>query len=68
MLGEGEQRDAMMKEIVKDCPLQTMGEPIDVASAALYLASNASKYVTGIELNIDGGILAGAAATPKKQD
>jgi NAD(P)-dependent dehydrogenase (short-subunit alcohol dehydrogenase family) len=58
----------MMKEIVKDCPLQTMGEPIDVAAGALYLASNASKYVTGIELNIDGGILAGSAAPPQKAD
>ncbi|MCH9625077.1 MAG: Cyclopentanol dehydrogenase [Chlamydiales bacterium] len=68
MLGEGKQRDAMMKEIVKDCPLQIMGEPIDVAAGALYLASDAAKYVTGIELNIDGGILAGSAASPQKAD
>jgi len=43
MFGEGEQRDAMMRKIVKDCPLQTMGEPIDVATGALYFASDASK-------------------------
>jgi len=43
-----------------------MGEPLDVAYGALYLASDESKYVTGTELHIDGGILAGAEATPKR--
>lgn len=42
------------------------GEPIDVAYGILYLASDESKYVTGIELTIDGGILAGSEAKPKK--
>lgn len=68
MLGEGEQRQALMQEIVRDCPMRRMGEPLDVAAAALYLASDASKYVTGIELNIDGGLLAGSAATPKRAE
>ena len=64
MLGEGEQREAGIKAVAADVPLGTMGEPIDVAYAALYLASDESKYVTGIELNIDGGILAGSSAKP----
>jgi len=64
MLGEGEQREAILKEISAGVPLGVMGEPEDVAYAALYLASNESKYVTGIELNIDGGILAGSSAAP----
>lgn len=64
MLGEGEQREATIKEISAGVPLGVMGEPEDVAYAVLYLASNESKYVTGIELNIDGGILAGSTATP----
>lgn len=42
-----------------------MGEAIDVAYAILYFASDESQYVTGIELNIDGGILAGSSAAPK---
>jgi NAD(P)-dependent dehydrogenase (short-subunit alcohol dehydrogenase family) len=66
MLGEGKQRDAAIKNIAADVPLGNMGDPIDVAYAALYLASEESKYVTGIELNIDGGILAGSTAAPSK--
>jgi NAD(P)-dependent dehydrogenase (short-subunit alcohol dehydrogenase family) len=67
MLGEGEQREAAIKNVAADVPLGTMGTPLDVAYAVLYLASDESRYVTGIELNIDGGILAGSAATPEKR-
>lgn len=67
MLGEGEQRESTIREISAGVPLGIMGEPEDVAYAALYLASNESKYVTGIELNIDGGILAGSAAAPSRK-
>jgi len=66
MIGEGEHREMVLKEVAKECPLKKMGEPIDVAAAALYLASSAAKHVTGVELNIDGGILAGSAAAPRK--
>jgi len=66
MLGTGEQRESVIEGIAADIPLGKMGEPEDVAYGALYLASDESKYVTGIELNIDGGILAGAAASPKR--
>jgi NAD(P)-dependent dehydrogenase (short-subunit alcohol dehydrogenase family) len=45
-------------------PLGRLGQPADVAQAVLYLASDASAYVTGTELHVDGGILAGAAAAP----
>lgn len=41
-----------------------MGAPEDVAYAALYLASDESKFVTVIELNIDGGILSGSSSAP----
>lgn len=64
MLGEGEQRAAMIEAIGGQVPLGKMGSATDVANAALYLASDESKYVTGIELHVDGGILAGSAATP----
>jgi NAD(P)-dependent dehydrogenase (short-subunit alcohol dehydrogenase family) len=67
MLGEGEARENAIKSIAQDIPLNTMGEAKDVAYAALYLASDESKYVTGIELNVDGGILAGSSAPPSQQ-
>lgn len=68
MLGEGEQREAAMQAIASECPLKRFGMPNDVAYAALYLASDAASFITGIELNVDGGLLAGAAAAPKKAD
>lgn len=68
MLGTGPEREKMMAMIAKDIPMHRMGMPEDVATAALFLASDESKYITGIELTIDGGILAGATASPAKKD
>lgn len=66
MLGEGEERQRIIEDVESGIPLGHFGEPMDVAYAILYLASDESKYVTGIELTIDGGILAGSEAKPKK--
>lgn len=67
MLGEGEQRTAAIRDTAAGVPLGVMGEADDVAYAALYLASDEAKYVTGIELTVDGGILAGSSAAPSTQ-
>lgn len=40
-------------------PLRRVGEPEDVANAALFLASAESKWITGVVLNVDGGLMAG---------
>jgi NAD(P)-dependent dehydrogenase (short-subunit alcohol dehydrogenase family) len=37
-------------------PLKRIGEPEDMAGAAIYLASRAGSYVTGVVLPVDGGI------------
>lgn len=68
MLGRGAEREARMAEIAHDIPMRKMGTADDVANAVLFLASDESKYITGIELTVDGGILAGAGAPPKKVD
>lgn len=60
ILGYGEQRRKAITEIEKGIPLGHFGNPLDVAYGILYLASDESKYVTGIELTIDGGVLAGS--------
>lgn len=68
MLGDGPDRAARMASFVADTPLQRFGEPSEVAAIALLLASDEAGYMTGAEFNIDGGLLAGAAASPSKAD
>nr|MBP9842299.1 SDR family oxidoreductase [Simkaniaceae bacterium] len=68
MLGQGRERGARMVEIAKDIPMQEMGTAEDVANAVFFLASDESKYITGIELTVDGGILAGASAAPRREE
>jgi len=41
--------------IIATIPLGRMSTPEDVANAALYLASDAARFITGIELPVDGG-------------
>ncbi len=41
--------------ITAGIPLGRMSTPADVAQAALYLASDASSFITGVELPVDGG-------------
>ncbi len=52
-LWEGEQGE----KITKSYPLKRLGEPSDIANAALYFASDASSWVTGQCLVADGGSL-----------
>jgi len=45
-------------DMMKINPLKRVGYPEEVAATALYLASDASSYSTGIILQVDGGVLA----------
>jgi NAD(P)-dependent dehydrogenase (short-subunit alcohol dehydrogenase family) len=54
----GERIEAFLEKAA-DRPLRRIGRPEDIARAALYLASDASAFVTGTSLVIDGGGLAG---------
>src|SRR5882672_7198632 len=55
----GEARDRFLSEAAKR-PLGRVGTPEEIARAALYLASDASSFVTGTALVVDGGGLAGS--------
>ena len=68
MLGTGADRQQRMQALVQDCPMQRMGEPDEVAALAVLLASDEACYMTGSELTIDGGILAGSSASPSTED
>jgi NAD(P)-dependent dehydrogenase (short-subunit alcohol dehydrogenase family) len=48
--------DAMWAARAAQVPMQRMGDAWDVANAALFLASDESRYITGIELIVDGGV------------
>ncbi len=56
-----ERLNAFLAEI----PLGRIGQPEDVVGAALYLASDASSWVTGNTIAVDGGYLAGDYVLPK---
>ncbi|MBY0312704.1 MAG: SDR family oxidoreductase [Phycisphaerales bacterium] len=65
MLGDGPERAEAIAEIAEGVPLGRMGKPEDVAHLVVYLASDESGYMTGSELTLDGGILAGWEAQPQ---
>ena len=46
---------ALREEYVTHTPMGRIGQPRDIAAAALYLASPASSWVTGVILRVDGG-------------
>lgn len=64
MLGDGPDREARMAALVADTPLRRFGLAEEVAAVAAMLASDEAAYITGAELQVDGGLLAGSAASP----
>ncbi len=64
VLGQGPDRAQRMAAFVADTPLRRFGTVEEVAALAVMLASDETGYVTGAEFTIDGGLLAGSAASP----
>ncbi len=64
LLAGSDDREARIAAFVKDTPLRRFGTVEEVAALVLFLASDEAPYITGSELDIDGGLLAGSAASP----
>jgi NAD(P)-dependent dehydrogenase (short-subunit alcohol dehydrogenase family) len=52
----GGSAEEMVRRRDEQCPMGRMGDAWDVAYAALFLASDEAKYITGAELVVDGGL------------
>lgn len=50
-----DQLDELKRQLIATVPMNRMGAPEDVAKAVLFLASDMSAFVSGIELAVDGG-------------
>jgi 7-alpha-hydroxysteroid dehydrogenase len=48
--------DELRTPMEKATPMRRLGDPLDIAAAAIYLASPAGSYLTGKTLEVDGGI------------
>lgn len=68
LLGTGAERETNMLHYVSDTPMRRFGCPNEVAAIAVLLASNEATYMTGTEITIDGGILAGSTIPPKSNN
>jgi 3-oxoacyl-[acyl-carrier protein] reductase len=49
--------DDLRKKLLDRIPLQRLGQPEDVAGAAVFLCSPAASYITGQILTVDGGMV-----------
>lgn len=59
LLDQAEDPDAARAGLVARQPMGRLGNPAEIAAAALYLASDDASFITGSDLVIDGGLLAG---------
>ena len=54
----GENTEAMKERFKTMVPMGRIGKPEEIASAAVFLASDESSYISGIDLPVDGGLVA----------
>jgi 3(or 17)beta-hydroxysteroid dehydrogenase len=64
LIGNGPDRETRKAKMVADTPLKRFGTVEEVAAIAVMLASDEAAYMTGSEVHLDGGLLAGSSASP----
>jgi NAD(P)-dependent dehydrogenase (short-subunit alcohol dehydrogenase family) len=64
LIGDAPDRAARKAALVADTPMKRFGTVEEVAAIALMLAGDDAAYMTGSEVHLDGGLLAGSAAAP----
>ena len=58
VVSTGKSKEVIMEKLARQIPLKRVGQPDDIANGVLYLASDESRFMTGAELKLDGGISA----------
>lgn len=53
--------DAARDLLIGKVPMQHTGDPSDIAEAAAFLASESAAFITGVALDVDGGISIGSS-------
>ena len=48
--------DELAKQFLAQVPMKRFGQPEEVAAAVAFLASQDASYITGVEINVDGGV------------
>ena len=56
IMAHGAVTDEQLKEMESRIPMKRLGEPLEIAEGIVFLLSNASSYITGSSLIIDGGL------------
>lgn len=64
LLGDGPDRKEKVRSFVSTAAVKRFGDPSEVASLAVLLASDEATYMTGEDLALDGGLGAGSAEVP----
>ncbi|PFH89432.1 3-oxoacyl-[acyl-carrier-protein] reductase [Bacillus sp. AFS088145] len=52
-----ELNEQIRSQMLSNIPLQSFGQPEDIANAVVFLAMDASRYITGQTINVDGGLV-----------